>query len=182
MGTDAYDRVSRTLILSLSPHFITSLLHPVKPTAQELTYERKQQLKDSLTSGKSLPTELKKQACELGKDLAFDEAQAGCVSAHLLFCCVRILTGCKCNVEPTSHVDSKYSSGYMINPKIILTTSKDLSSKLIVCQGTEEVAVFASVLLAHSHQACPHPLFSHQIPLCFPLRECPQHSIANHIL
>jgi hypothetical protein len=46
--------------------------------AQErLTYERKQQLKDALASGKSLPTELRKQARELGKDLAFDEAQTG---------------------------------------------------------------------------------------------------------
>jgi len=46
--------------------------------AQErLTYERKQQLKDALASGKTLPTELRKQARELGKDLAFDEAQAG---------------------------------------------------------------------------------------------------------
>lgn len=41
------------------------------------TYERKQQLKDALASGKSLPTELKKDAKQLGKDLAFDEAQAG---------------------------------------------------------------------------------------------------------
>jgi hypothetical protein len=46
--------------------------------AQErLTYVRKQQLKDALASGKSLPTELRKQAHELGKDLAFDEAQTG---------------------------------------------------------------------------------------------------------
>lgn len=41
------------------------------------TYERKQQLKDALASGKALPTELKKQARDLGKDFAFDEAQAG---------------------------------------------------------------------------------------------------------
>ena len=41
------------------------------------TYERKQQLKDALASGKALPTELRKQARDLGKDLAFDEAQAG---------------------------------------------------------------------------------------------------------
>ena len=41
------------------------------------TFERKQQLKDALASGKALPTELKKQARDLGKDFAFDEAQAG---------------------------------------------------------------------------------------------------------
>jgi len=41
------------------------------------TYERKRELKDALASGKPLPTELKKDATALGKDLAFDEAQQG---------------------------------------------------------------------------------------------------------
>ncbi len=40
-------------------------------------YERKQVLKEALASGKGLPTELRKQAQDLGKDFAFDEAQAG---------------------------------------------------------------------------------------------------------
>lgn len=41
------------------------------------TYERKRQLKAALASGKPLPTELKKDARDLGKELAFDEAQEG---------------------------------------------------------------------------------------------------------
>ncbi len=41
------------------------------------TWERKQQLKDALATGKSLPTELRREAESLGKDIAFDEAQAG---------------------------------------------------------------------------------------------------------
>jgi len=41
------------------------------------TYERKRQLKDALASGKPMPTELKKDAKDLGRDLGFDEAQAG---------------------------------------------------------------------------------------------------------
>ena len=41
------------------------------------TYERKQQLKDALATGKALPTELRKEAKNLGRDLAFDEAQSG---------------------------------------------------------------------------------------------------------
>ncbi|KAG6378834.1 hypothetical protein JVT61DRAFT_13114 [Boletus reticuloceps] len=41
------------------------------------TYERKRQLKDALASGKPFPTELKKDARDIGKDLAFDEAQQG---------------------------------------------------------------------------------------------------------
>lgn len=46
--------------------------------AQErLTHERKRQLKDALASGKALPTELRKDAQQMGKELAFDEAQVG---------------------------------------------------------------------------------------------------------
>jgi len=41
------------------------------------TYERKRQLKDALASGKPMPTELKKDAKALGRDLGFDDAQAG---------------------------------------------------------------------------------------------------------
>ncbi|KAM6495977.1 Anticodon-binding protein [Amanita muscaria] len=79
------------------------------------TYERKQQLKEALASGKSLPTELRKQATALGKDLAFDEAQA----------------------EPTSHVDNEYSRAGIQDPKIVITTSRDPSSKLL--QFTKEM-------------------------------------------
>jgi len=34
-------------------------------------------VKDALATGKSLPTELRKDAEKLGKDLPFDEAQSG---------------------------------------------------------------------------------------------------------
>lgn len=73
------------------------------------TWERKQQIKDALASGKALPTELRKNAKELGKDLAFDEAQA----------------------EPSTHVDNEYSRAGILDPKIIVTTSRDPSSKLL---------------------------------------------------
>ncbi|CAK5262743.1 unnamed protein product [Mycena citricolor] len=73
------------------------------------TYERKQQLKDALATGKALPTELKKDAKALGKDLALDEAQA----------------------DPTSHIDNEYSRAGVQDPKIVITTSRDPSSKLL---------------------------------------------------
>ncbi|CAL1701390.1 unnamed protein product [Somion occarium] len=73
------------------------------------TYERKRQLKDALAAGKSLPTELRKDASALGKDLAFDEAQA----------------------DPTTHIDNEYSRAGILDPKIVVTTSRDPSSKLL---------------------------------------------------
>ncbi|VDC02556.1 unnamed protein product [Peniophora sp. CBMAI 1063] len=73
------------------------------------TYERKQALKDALASGKQLPTELRKHASALGRDLPFDEAQS----------------------DPTTHIDSEYSRAGIQDPKIIVTTSRDPSSKLL---------------------------------------------------
>ncbi|TFK28835.1 Brix-domain-containing protein [Coprinopsis marcescibilis] len=79
------------------------------------TFERKQQLKDALASGKRLPTELKKDSKKYANDLAFDEAQA----------------------EPTSHIDNEYSRAGVQDPKIVITTSRDPSSKLL--QFTKEM-------------------------------------------
>jgi len=89
------------------------------------TYERKQQLKESLATGKALPTELKKSSKNLGKDLAFDEAQSGMVqnlnSDNLL----------NASTEPTTHIDNEYSRAGVQDPKIVITTSRDPSSKLL---------------------------------------------------
>ncbi|KAG8750191.1 snoRNA-binding rRNA-processing protein imp4 [Ceratobasidium sp. 428] len=73
------------------------------------TYERKQKLKDALASGKPLPTELRKDATELGKTLTMDESQA----------------------EPSTHIDDEYSRAGIMDPKIVITTSRDPSSKLL---------------------------------------------------
>ncbi|CAE6400198.1 unnamed protein product [Rhizoctonia solani] len=73
------------------------------------TYERKQKLKDALASGKQLPTELRKDATELGKVMSMDESQA----------------------EPTTHIDDEYSRAGIMDPKIVITTSRDPSSKLL---------------------------------------------------
>ncbi|KAA1466216.1 Brix-domain-containing protein [Dentipellis sp. KUC8613] len=73
------------------------------------TYERKQQLKNALATGKALPTELRKDANDLATDLAFDEAQT----------------------DPTTHVDNEYSRAGISDPKIVITTSRDPSSKLL---------------------------------------------------
>lgn len=55
-----------------------------------------------------MPTELRKDAEKLGRDLALDEAQA----------------------DPTTHIDNEYSMAGIQDPKIIVTTSRDPSSKL----------------------------------------------------
>ena len=49
-------------------------------------------MKDALASGKFLPTELKKDAKNLGKELAFDEAQAGEMYSNFSGCPEVVLT------------------------------------------------------------------------------------------
>ncbi|KAH8830754.1 anticodon-binding protein [Flagelloscypha sp. PMI_526] len=73
------------------------------------TFERKRQIKDALVTGKTLPTELRKDASSLGKDLVFDESQQ----------------------DPTTHIDNEYSRAGIQDPKIVITTSRDPSSKLL---------------------------------------------------
>ncbi|KAF8337516.1 Brix-domain-containing protein [Cantharellus anzutake] len=78
-------------------------------TQERQTYERKQKLKEALASGKPLPTEWRDEARKLAKDYQFDEAQA----------------------EPSTHIDSEYSMAGILDPKIVITTSRDPSSRLL---------------------------------------------------
>jgi U3 small nucleolar ribonucleoprotein protein IMP4 len=95
--------------------------------AQErLTYERKRQLKEALASGKPLPTELRKDAQQLSKELAFDEAQAGAFLFHS-----KLLRSTEWLTDPSTHVDNEYYNAGIMDPKILITTSRDPSSKLL---------------------------------------------------
>ncbi|KAF8481411.1 Brix-domain-containing protein [Gautieria morchelliformis] len=71
-------------------------------------YEHKQKLKEALASGKHLPTELRKEAKSLGRDLAFDEGQ-----------------------EAYNTLGDEYARAGTLDPKIVITTSRDPSSRLL---------------------------------------------------
>jgi U3 small nucleolar ribonucleoprotein protein IMP4 len=50
---------------------------------EQAIYQRKQQIKDLVAQGKQLPTELRRDAKEMGgKDLVLDEAQQGTSCVH----------------------------------------------------------------------------------------------------
>ncbi|ORX37964.1 putative rRNA primary transcript binding protein [Kockovaella imperatae] len=73
-------------------------------------YERKQRIKELLAAGKPLPTDLRNEAKLLGgKDLVLDEAQA----------------------EPRSHIDDEYAKVGTYDPKVVITTSRSPSSRLL---------------------------------------------------
>lgn len=92
------------------------------------TYERKRQLRDALASGKELPTERRKDAEGLQRDLVFDEAQARTHS--ILDMAFFVPNNLQIKV-PVSHIDNEYQYAGMRDPKILVTTSRDPSSKLL---------------------------------------------------
>ncbi|KAJ3269644.1 snoRNA-binding rRNA-processing protein imp4 [Terramyces sp. JEL0728] len=71
-------------------------------------YEKKQAIKQALQDGKTIPNELRKEAQQLKKDLIYDEAQQ----------------------EPETHIDDEYSRAGEVDPKVLITTSRDPSSRL----------------------------------------------------
>ncbi|KAH8550659.1 anticodon-binding protein [Umbelopsis sp. PMI_123] len=75
---------------------------------ERATFERKQQIKEAIEQGKPVPTELRNTGDTMKADLPFDEAQT----------------------EPTSHVDDEYARAGIYDPKILITTSRDPSSRL----------------------------------------------------
>ncbi|CAG8705969.1 5326_t:CDS:2, partial [Acaulospora morrowiae] len=77
-------------------------------TKEKQIFERKQKIKEAIRDGKPIPTELRKEATELQKELHFDEAQT----------------------EPTTHIDDEYARAGIYDPKVLITTSRSPSSRL----------------------------------------------------
>ncbi|CAJ0627561.1 13210_t:CDS:2 [Entrophospora sp. SA101] len=78
-------------------------------TKDKQIFERKQKIKEALREGRPVPTELREEAIQLQKELHFDEAQTG---------------------KPTTHIDDEYAQAGIYDPKILITTSRDPSSRL----------------------------------------------------
>jgi len=73
------------------------------------THERKRKLKEALESGKPIPTELRKEAAELKRQIDFDDD--------------------KTSILPESR-DDEYRLAGVYDPKVVVTTSRDPSSRL----------------------------------------------------
>ncbi|KAG9292847.1 hypothetical protein G9A89_016209 [Geosiphon pyriformis] len=77
-------------------------------TKEKQIYERKQKIKEAIREGKPIPTELRKEATEAQKELFYDESQTA----------------------PETHIDDEYARAGIQDPKILITTSRDPSSRL----------------------------------------------------
>ncbi|KAL7326065.1 snoRNA-binding rRNA-processing protein imp4, variant 2 [Mucor circinelloides] len=71
-------------------------------------YDRKQKIKEAIEQGKAVPTELRDMDKASKEDLGYDQAQEA----------------------PSTHEDDEYARGGVYDPKILITTSRDPSSRL----------------------------------------------------
>ncbi|KAJ1955313.1 snoRNA-binding rRNA-processing protein imp4, partial [Linderina pennispora] len=72
------------------------------------TFEKKQKLKEALRDGKPIPTELQDEAEQLNQQLKFDEAAESLTSTQ----------------------DDEYARAGIYDPKVVVTTSRDPSTRL----------------------------------------------------
>jgi U3 small nucleolar ribonucleoprotein protein IMP4 len=84
----------------------------------------------STIEGKPVPTELRNTGDSLKADLPFDEAQAGMLLDKPCKTLVWFKTYLSAIKEPTSHIDDEYARAGIYDPKILITTSRDPSSRL----------------------------------------------------
>eukprot|EP00002_Diphylleia_rotans_P040663 TRINITY_DN9700_c0_g1_i1.p1 TRINITY_DN9700_c0_g1~~TRINITY_DN9700_c0_g1_i1.p1 ORF type:complete len:287 (-),score=63.99 TRINITY_DN9700_c0_g1_i1:116-976(-) len=77
---------------------------------ERVAYERKMQIKKALAEGKAIPTELLKEEAQLRQELAYED---------------------DATMIPKTHIDDEYAQAGTVEPKILITTSHDPSSRLI---------------------------------------------------
>lgn len=85
-----------------------------------VTAERKRKFRDAVESGKPVPTELRNDAEALQREIALDDA------AH---------------EQPSDGIDSEYFNAGVTDPKVLVTTSRDPSSKLVQSRSVVKVPV-----------------------------------------
>ncbi|KAL4241236.1 U3 snoRNP protein/Ribosome production factor 1 [Abortiporus biennis] len=113
------------------------------------TYERKQQLKDALASGRTLPTELKRDAKSLGKDLAFDEAQA----------------------DPSTHIDNEDPSSKLLQfakeMRLVFPNSHRINRGNYVVKELAEACRandITDLVILHEHRGTPDAMIVSHFP------------------
>tara|TARA_B100000795_G_scaffold251868_1_gene220986 strand:- start:318 stop:1178 length:861 start_codon:yes stop_codon:yes gene_type:complete len=75
-----------------------------------VTAERKRKFREAVESGKPVPTELRNDAEQLQREIALDDAE---------------------HEQPSDGIDSEYFNAGVTDPKVLITTSRDPSSKLV---------------------------------------------------
>ena len=91
-----------------------------KEIKERATSEKKQILKKALDEGKAIPFSLRKEAAELKHQLDNDDGN--------------VEKGIDGTIVPRSHMDDEYEEAKYKDPKVLITTSRNPSSRLIQFQ------------------------------------------------
>jgi len=84
------------------------LLKKAQEQKEKVTFEKKKKLKEAVEAGKPIPTELKNEEVALRKEMDLEGVPKA----------------------PSSHMDDEYRRSGIEDPKVIVTTSRDPSSRL----------------------------------------------------
>ncbi|KAL5729122.1 hypothetical protein ACHQM5_002115 [Ranunculus cassubicifolius] len=76
---------------------------------ERVLYEKKRKIKEALEEGKPIPTELRNEEAELRKQIDLEDDQTA---------------------VPKSHMDDEYATASLVDPKILITTSRNPSAPL----------------------------------------------------
>ncbi|CAN6443415.1 unnamed protein product [Victoria cruziana] len=77
---------------------------------ERLLYEKKRKIKEALEEGKPIPTELQNEEAALRQEIDLEDEHTA---------------------VPRSHIDDEYANASQRDPKILVTTSRDPSSRLV---------------------------------------------------
>ncbi|PIA49846.1 hypothetical protein AQUCO_01300532v1 [Aquilegia coerulea] len=76
---------------------------------ERMLYEKKRKIKEALEEGKPIPTELRNEEAALRQEIDLEDEQT---------------------TVPRSHIDDEYANASLVDPKILITTSRNPSAPL----------------------------------------------------
>ncbi|KAA0066046.1 hypothetical protein IC582_021700 [Cucumis melo] len=134
---------------------------------ERLLYEKKRKIREALEEGKPFPTELRNEEAALRKEIELED---------------------ELTAVPRTHIDDEYANASEVDPKILITTSRDPSAPLT--QFAKELKIvfpnaqrmnrggqviseiietcraheFTDVILVHEHRGVPDGLIISHLP------------------
>ncbi|KAK9162417.1 hypothetical protein Syun_003319 [Stephania yunnanensis] len=110
---------------------------------ERLLYEKKRKIKEALEDGKAIPTELVNEEAALRQEIDLEDEHTA---------------------VPKTHIDDEYANAAEKDPKILLTTSRDPSSRLTQFVKVYILSFLLDVILVHEHRGEPDGLIVCHLP------------------
>lgn len=106
-------------------------------------YEKKKRIREALASGKAIPTELRDDEEALRREMDLDSKDTG----TLLLFIYSPADELAFLPAPSTHIDDEYNRAGAVDPKIMITTSRDPSSRLTQFAKVQGSAAFVLLIV-----------------------------------